>query len=94
MLSDKDCNKFKPVKKQSVISKLVTSEGSGGVEPDQSQLERMVEHKQFHMKFRIGEEFISDENGEFGKLEIVLSYQWKCPGLGRSVSLDIYIQIV
>lgn len=62
------CSKRKVGVGQSLISTLLAAEGSGGTEPDQSQLESMVEHPQqaFHMRITLGDEHISGNTlGDF-----------------------------
>lgn len=67
MLPTQRSNKYKTGLRHSVISKLLTSEGSGG-EPDQSQLESMVENtpQAFHMHISLGEEKISGTGNTLG----------------------------
>lgn len=48
--------KLKSGVKHSLIESIVAAEGSGDVEPDQSQLERMNEPHPLHMRILLGEE--------------------------------------
>ncbi|GJQ65171.1 hypothetical protein Trydic_g7312 [Trypoxylus dichotomus] len=62
------CSKRKVGVGQSLISTLLAAEGSGGTEPDQSQLESMVDHPQqaFHMRISLGDESLGGNTlGDF-----------------------------
>lgn len=70
---------------QSLISTLLAAEGSGGTEPDQSQLESMVDHPQqaFHMRISLGDEHLSgntlgDFYGKSTKLTNFIYYHFFC----------------
>lgn len=54
------------------MSTLLTLEGSGGAEPDQSQLESMVEsQQQFQMRFAVADENGGSQTGDpYGKCNL------------------------
>ncbi|KAF5282200.1 hypothetical protein FQR65_LT02897 [Abscondita terminalis] len=75
LLSTQQCTKQKVGLGQSLISTLLAAEGSGGVEPDQSQLESLIDNPQqaFHMRISLGDEHTPTGGNTLGDFYVSVS---------------------
>ncbi|KAF5282029.1 hypothetical protein FQA39_LY00553 [Lamprigera yunnana] len=75
LLSTQQCTKQKAGLGQSLISTLLAAEGSGGLEPDQSQLESLLDNPQqaFHMRISLGDEVMPTGANSLGDFYVSVS---------------------
>ncbi|XP_031341481.1 tetratricopeptide repeat protein 17-like isoform X2 [Photinus pyralis] len=75
LLTTQQCTKQKVGLGQSLISTLLAAEGSGGIEPDQSQLESLIDNPQqaFHMRISLGDEHTATGANTLGDFYVSVS---------------------